>query len=132
MSFGSDMNLQMSKLYFQDPQNCEGVNRIYETKFFNDHAHSVYLRMENEDENFNSISYLSERCQNDSRWLMYLLIGLAVAAILVILFFVIFCCIRIKRRREKPFDIIMPEPRTYRQTQIIMQIENTGLIKTDF
>lgn len=132
MSFGSDINLQMSKLYFRDPQNCEGVNQIYDTKFFNDNAHAIYLRLENEDENFNSISYLSERCRNDSKWFMYLLIAIAVVVFLTIMIPAICCYLRTKKRKEKQLDLVMPEPRTYRQTQIVMQIENTGLIKTDF
>jgi hypothetical protein len=132
MSFGPNVQLQLSKLYVRDPQNCEGVNQIYDTKFFNDNAHAVYLRLENEADNFNSISYLSERCQNNSKWFMYLLIAIAVIVFLAIMVPAICCYLRNKRRKEKQLDIVMPEPRTYRQTQIVMQIENTGLIKTDF
>jgi hypothetical protein len=130
MSFGSSIQLQLSKLYFRDPQNCESVNRIYESKFFNDNAHAIYVRLENEDENFNSISYLSERCRDDSKWFLYLLIAIAVIVFLAILIPAVCCFLRF--RRKKQLDIIMPEPRTYRQTQIVMQIENTGLMKTDF
>lgn len=132
MSFGSDMNLQMSKLYLRDPQNCDGVTHMYDTKFFSDNSHAVFLRLENEDENFNSISYLSERCRNDSKWFMYLLIAIAVVVFCAIMIPAICCYLRTKKRREKQLDLVMPEPRTYRQTQIVMQIENTGLIRTDF
>ena len=132
MSFSPDIHLQLSKLYMRDPQNCDGVNLIYDTKFFNDNAHAIYLRLQNEDENFNSISYLSERCRNDSKWFMYLLIATGVVVFFAIMIPVICCYIRCKKRKEKQIDLVMPEPRTYRQTQIVMQIESTGLIKTDF
>jgi hypothetical protein len=130
MSFGSSIQLQLSKLYFRDPQNCESVNQIYERKFFNDNAHAIYVRLENEDEDFKSISYMNERCKHGIDWFLYLLIATAVIVILVILIPAICCYLRF--RRKKQLDIIMPEPRTYRQTQIVMQIENTGLMKTDF
>lgn len=130
MSFGRSIQLQLSKLYFRDAQNCDSVNRIYESKFFNDNAHAIYVRLEDDDENFNSISYLNERCKDDSKWFLYLLIATAVIVFLVIMIPAIFCYMRY--RRGKQLNLIMPEPRTYRQTQIVMQIENTGLIKTDF
>lgn len=130
MSFNPSIQLQLSKLYFRDPQNCDTVNSINEKKFFSDNAHAIYLRLENEDENFNSISYLNERCRDDSKWFMYLLIAIAVIVFLAILIPAFFCYLRYKRKKH--INLIMPEPRTYRQTQIVMQIENTGLIKTDF
>lgn len=124
--FCPDMKLQVNKFYYLDPQNCRVIEEISQKKFFNENSNSVFMRVE--DENFKSISYLNDRCTTDSNWLWILLIVFCIVVLCSILVFVIFCFIR----RRRTMDIIMPEPRTYRQTQIVMQVETHGLIKTDF
>lgn len=127
VDFCPDMKLQISRLYLRDPRNCEAVGRIYENKFFNDNSNSIFMRIE--EENFESISYLNEvSCRTESRWFWILMIVLALVLLLFISLLVIFCYCR----NRKHLDIIMPEPRTYKQTQIVMQVETHGLMKTDF
>lgn len=128
VSFCPDMKLQLSKFYLNDPRNCEAVGRIYESKFFNDNSNSIFMRIEAKDENFESISYLNDRCRTESNWFLFLMIGLGVLLLLMIVLIAILCYCRNRRK----LDIIMPEPRTYRQTQIVMQVETHGLMKTDF
>lgn len=128
VEFCPEMKLQISKLYLRDARNCEAVNRLYESKFFNDNSNSVFMRTEEKDENFESISFLSDRCRTDTNWFMILLIIVAVIVLLVILIPSICCYLR----RQQKLDIVLPEPRTYRQTQIVMQVETHGLMKTDF
>lgn len=124
--FCPDMKLQLSKLYLRDPRNCESLSRIYESKFFNDNSNSIFMRLE---EDFDTIAYLNDYCRAESHWLLFLMIGLVSLLLLIIISIAIFCYCR---RKNKPFDIVMPEPRTYRQTQIVMQVETCGLMKTDF
>lgn len=127
VDFCPDMKLQISRLYLRDPRNCEAVGRIYENKFFNDNSNSIFMRIE--EENFESISYLNEvSCRTESRWFWILMIVLALVLLLFISLLFIFCYCR----NRKHLDIIMPEPRTYKQTQIVMQVETHGLMKTDF
>lgn len=129
ISFCPDMKLQVNKLYLRDARNCEAVSRIYENKFFNDNSNSIFMRTEEKDNSFETISYLNDRCRNDSNWFLILMILLAVVTLLLILIPAIFCYLRNKRKHN---IMILPEPRTYRQTQIVMQVETHGLIKTDF
>lgn len=129
VGFCPDMKLQLSKLYLRDARNCEAVGRIYENKFFNDNSNSIFMRIEERDEDFESISYLNDRCRSESNWLLILAIIVAVILLVVIVLTAIFCYLRSKK---KHLDIVMPEPRTYRQTQIVMQVETHGLMKTDF
>lgn len=126
VAFCPDMKLQLSKFYLRDPRNCEAVGRIYENKFFNDNSNSIFMRLQ--EENFESISYLNDRCRTESSWFWILMIILALVLLLLISLLAIFCYCR----NRKHLDIIMPEPRTYKQTQIIMQVETHGLMKTDF
>lgn len=124
--FSPDMRVQVNKLYIRDAQSCQSVGRIYDEKFFNDNSNSVFMRIE--DQNFESIAYLNDRCKTESSWFWIIIALVSFVVLLVILVPVIFCYF--KRRRA--LDIVMPEPRTYRQTQIVMQVETHGLIKTDF
>lgn len=127
VAFCHDMKLQINRLYLRDPRNCEAVGRIYESKFFNDNSNSIFMRIE--EENFESISYLNDvQCRAESRWFWILMIILALVLLLLISILAIWCYCR----NRKHLDIIMPEPRTYKQTQIVMQVETHGLMKTDF
>lgn len=128
ISFCPNMKLQVSKLYLRDARTCEAVARIHESKFFNDHSNSIFMRTQEADVEFESISFLSDRCRTDSNWFLILMIIIAVVVLLVILILTLYCYCR----KRKHMDIIMPEPRTYRQTQIVMQVETHGLMKTDF
>lgn len=128
ISFCPDMKLQVSKLYLRDARNCESLGKLYENKFFNDNSNSIFMRIEQNDDDFESISYLNDRCRTDSNWFLILMIIVAVVVFLAILIPALFCYLR----KKKHLDIVMPEPRTYRQTQIVMQIEHVGLMKTDF
>lgn len=128
VAFCPDMKILVNKLYLRDPRSCETVGRFYDKKFFSDNSNTIFMRTEEKDQEFNTISYLNDRCRTDSNWFMIFLIVLAVIVFLSILIPAIFCYLR----RGKKLDIVMPEPRTYRQTQIVMQVETHGLIKTDF
>lgn len=126
--FHPDLKLQMSKFFLRDPRQCDNIGRLYEQKFFNDHSNVIFMRMEEQDPSFESISFLNDRCRSDSNLFWILLIILGVVVLLLFLIPFVFCYLRKKRK----LDIVMPEPRTYRQTQIVMQIETHGLMKTDF
>ena len=127
MDFCPRMKLQVSKFYLRDPRDCHAVNRIHENKFFNDNSNTIFMRIENDD-NFESISFLNDRCREDSNWFLILMIIIGVLVLTLIILIAVFCYLK----NRKKLDIIMPEPRTYRQTQIVMQVETHGLIKTDF
>lgn len=127
VSFCPDMKLQVSKLFLKDVRNCEAVGRMAEGKFFNDHSNSIFLRTEKYYD-FGSIAYLNDECKRTSNWFMILMILIATAVVVFLIVLAIFCYCR----RKNQLDIIMPEPRTYRQTQIVMQVETHGLMKTDF
>lgn len=127
ISFCPDMKVQVSKFYLKDVRNCDSIGRMAQEKFFNDHSNSIFMRTEAYYD-YGSISYLDDNCRRNSNWFMILMILIASAVILFIAIIAIFCYCR----RKRQLDIIMPEPRTYRQTQIVMQIETHGLMKTDF
>lgn len=125
--FSPDLRLEVRNIYIRDPRSCEALSRIYERKFFNENANSIYMRT---DEKFEKLSYLNDHCRLDSNWLWILLISLAVVVVILLILIPVICCYLRNKRKHK--IMILPEPRTYKQTQIVMQVETHGLIKTDF
>lgn len=124
--FCPNMKLQVSKVFIRDHRGCNAVSQFHEQKFFNDNSNTIFMRIEND--KFESISYLNDHCRTETNWFWILMIIIGIIVLVLILMIGIFCYCRNKRK----LDIIMPEPRTYRQTQIVMQVETHGLIKTDF
>jgi len=73
-----------------------------------------------------------EKCTEKS-YLVYGIVGIILlsCALIVIIIGVI---IYFHREKQKIIQArtISPEPRTYRETQIVMQVESHDLLKTDF
>jgi len=125
--FSPDLRLEVRNIYIGDPRSCEVLSGIYDLKFFKENANSVYMRT---DVTFEKLSYLHDHCRLDSNWLWILLISLAVVVVILLILIPVICCYLKNKRQHK--IMILPEPRTYKQTQIVMQVETHGLIKTDF
>lgn len=124
-----NFQLVLGKLYFSTIVNCDQIRKISNLAFFKSHEDFIYLRFS---ENGNYLTYnqmLNIECKHSSNWL-YVAIGVSCLLLLaVIVAGIVFYFVRKKQKNK--LDIIMPEPKTYRETQIILQIENAGLLKTD-
>lgn len=72
---------------------------------------------------------ISEQCQKTS-YTAYIVAGSVLLVLLLLLLLLMGWCVAQRRRRRK-LDVVQPEPRTYKETQIVYQIENAGLLKTD-
>ena len=121
----------MNSLFIVNPKSCDRINELHQKSFYNDHSNAIYVRITEELNEFNSMSHFrNSRCRNVTDWFWILMIILGVVVFLAILVPFLLCIYF--RRQKRRLDVVMPEPRTYRQTQIVMQIENHGLLKTDF
>lgn len=123
--FCPNMKLQVGRFHLRDPRTCEELQAASEKNFFIAHSNSILMRV---NDDFETVSFLVDDCRRESKWLMIVIIALIVLSLLIVVLIFVACYCRRKRK----LDIIMPEPRTYRQTQIVMQVETHGLIKTDF
>lgn len=128
-AFCPNLHLNLQRLYLREPQNCAAVSRMSEKSFFNLNANSILIRSDEANREFETISTQYSRCRSDSTFWWIVLTVTSVIAILIIIIVVL---VIVYCRKQKKLDVIMPEPRTYKQTQIVMQIENCGLLKTDF
>lgn len=59
-----------------------------------------------------------------------LIVGVLVL-IFAILLVAIFYRYMLKHKPTRPIPMVIPDGKTYRETQIMMQIEHTGLLKTN-
>jgi heme/copper-type cytochrome/quinol oxidase subunit 2 len=99
--------------------------------FYSLNANSILIRTDKDMNEFETISYHDNRCKNDSTFWLIIIIVSCVIVILIIIISVL-VIVYYRKSSQKRLEVIMPEPRTYRQTQIIMQVENCNLLKTDF
>ena len=142
LDFNEKFNLNLKQLKYDNEYSCHEVDYSQQPakakqEFFNHFKDSIYFKQNSlsnaTQTNYRVLSKIIEiDCQQKSYWL-YVIIGLICLLILVIIIVVIVCWrIAKKRKAKRKMDIIQPEPRTYKETQIVYQIENAGLLKTDF
>ncbi|XP_064555135.1 uncharacterized protein LOC135440074 [Drosophila montana] len=73
---------------------------------------------------------IGEQCQRRS-YVAYIVAGSVLLVLLLLLLLLLLWWRLAQRRRRRKLDVVQPEPRTYKETQIVYQIENAGLLKTD-
>lgn len=125
VAFCPNMKLQVSRFHLRDPRTCDELHVASEKQFFVQHSNSILMRV---NDNFETVSFLVDDCRKESKLLLVIIVTSIVLLLLIVTLAIVACYCR----RRRKLDIIMPEPRTYRQTQIVMQVETHGLIKTDF
>lgn len=140
LEFKDTFNLNIRHLRYDNEFSCHDVDVKHKppqpkSAFFQQYKDQLYFRLKNNsDKNDNFIvlsQFIANECHESIYWLYILLpsIGLLlsiIAAISAIIWY------KQKRQRQRlKMEIIKPEPRTYKETQIIYQIENAGLLKTD-
>lgn len=127
-------------LRYLHPLTCEDVERLRENDFFRTYKDSILFRMHDkllnddkltEEETFYPLSHIfTEFCISRNLFWYYILIGSSVLLIILLLI-LITLCVWYSRRKAQKMSLIMPDGRTYRETTIVMQIENHNLLKTD-
>ncbi|XP_037930260.1 uncharacterized protein LOC119664995, partial [Teleopsis dalmanni] len=73
---------------------------------------------------------IEKDCQQRS-YLLYKVLGIVGSVLLLLIIAISVWIYFVKKRRRRKLDVVIPEPRTYKETQIVYQIENAGLLKTD-
>lgn len=133
IQFFDRFNLRITELTFIEPQSCESIHNLNEIEFFASHSDQMYFKVIEFDStvSFNSLSHiLNNQCIATS-YVVWIIVGVSCISILILVLLIILICHCCKRRKARQMNIVMPEGKTYRETEIIMQIENHGLLKTD-
>jgi hypothetical protein len=131
LQLSSDFDVKIVDLKITEYMLCYQVTDITNPALL-ENSNSIFLRVKDAPMSGDYIdlaSILSGIC-NDESYIFYIIVAAIVLLIILLLAIIgigIFCYCRKKRKLQ----IIQPEAKTYRETQIIMQIENHGLLKTD-
>lgn len=134
--FNDRFNVRITNLHFPSLISCIEVNELRDTEFLTHNADSIFVRIgdlsSTDEKQYHTFNHaLNNKCADES-YLNYIVIGMSTITGILLIIVLIAAYICIKRRNEKRrLDIVLPEPKTYRETQIVMQIENAGLLKTD-
>lgn len=137
VEFAPRFKIHISKLNFIEPITCYTVDSLKSSEFFQAHGDSIYFQLSDvsdniDNEKYNSFSALSQQICLLKSYLLYIILGvLTLFLILVALLTLVIVLYIRKRRAAQLLRVVHPEGRTYRETQIVMQIENAGLLKTD-
>ncbi|XP_017015119.2 uncharacterized protein [Drosophila takahashii] len=73
---------------------------------------------------------ITDQCRERS-YMAYIISGSVLLGLLLLLLILLLWWRVVQKRRRRKLDVVQPEPRTYKETQIVYQIENAGLLKTD-
>lgn len=134
--FSPAFRMRISRINFINPISCAGAEVLSHSEFIMENGDSLFFKVDDpkltEDPNqYHTFSHIFSHLCIKASYLLYIIIGVVVLIIIAIIIAVIVTVIVLKRRRARQLNVVMPEGKTYRETQIIMQIENAGLLKTD-
>lgn len=124
--------VQVTHLVLWSPVTCDQITAATESEFYRTHGDVIYLRQCEQCDELQSYTYSREnRCRADLT-LAYALGGVGVMLVLLVLTgLMVWWMHRRRQAALQRMTVVQPEPRTYRETQIVIQIENAGLLKTD-
>lgn len=123
-----DIHLRIFDLRIKKMIDCDEFRSIDSNNFFHQHINSIYFRYKND---YSSIGQLSNECAIDTSTIIAYTLFATPLLLMIIVGGVLLLRYIDQRREARRLEIVMPEGKTYRETQIVMQIENAGLLKTD-
>lgn len=139
--FSDDFRLALSDLNYMTRMTCDDANAIRYNYFLITHSNAVHFEFltggthpDTYEENHQPVSFaeiIRERCVPKSTIYVSLVAVFITLTILVLTCgFVAYKYVR-ARRKLNELDIVAPDGKTYRETQIVFQVQNVGLLKTD-
>ncbi|EAT44595.1 AAEL004070-PA [Aedes aegypti] len=131
--FSDDFDVNFRAIYVEQSIDCSQMITLKESSILANHPDEIYFGSSHDGNDFKSFQDIKRfRCAEDRFWFFLIIGAVAGSIVLVIIALLVsWYCVAQKRKKQRKLQVVMPEPRTYRETQIVMQIENHGLLKTD-
>lgn len=130
-----DFNLRILDLKFSQPFHCDKSNELKHNAFLQKYSETVYFRIgkaTDPDGGYSSLStILSNKCTIRTYLIALIWAGIGLIVILSIIATAVFYRFWMKRQPNRQISMVIPDGKTYRETQIMIQIENAGLLKTN-
>lgn len=127
----SNMYLRILDLKFSHIITCEEAEKLKQNGFLPAYAELIYFRLGSDSDHSSLSSIWSTKCTSTSYIAVSIIVAAILVLILVILLVALFYRFLIKRQPTRPIPMVIPDGKTYRETQIMMQIEHAGLLKTN-
>lgn len=143
--FDERFALSIRQLHYANVWDCEQLDMnqqppLPRVEFFRLHADQLFFSRSIVDHHSDAVAappqylplrqLITEQCQRTS-YVAFIVVGSILLLLLLLLVLLLLWCRLVQRRRRRKLDVVQPEPRTYKETQIVYQIENAGLLKTD-
>ncbi|XP_039498590.1 uncharacterized protein LOC120456067 [Drosophila santomea] len=141
LRFDNSFALNVRDLRYDNAWSCEQLDRNVEpplprAEFFRLHSdqlmfHPPDMVGQSQIQPYAPLrSLISDECREHS-YMAYIISGSVLLGLLMLLLILLLWWRVVQKRRRRKLDVVQPEPRTYKETQIVYQIENAGLLKTD-
>lgn len=131
----SSFNLRLFDLKFLMPIDCSYMTQLEHNSFLQTYGDTIYFPFgsqagaETEFQSFSSI--LNNLCVLSPATIAIIATSAVLVLILIIAVTAVFYRYLMKRQSNRPVNMVIPDGKTYRETQIVFQIENAGLLKTN-
>ncbi|XP_002133733.2 uncharacterized protein [Drosophila pseudoobscura] len=146
LRFDERFALSLREVRYENAWSCDQLDTSVEpplprSDFFRLHSEQLLFprntpnggqqRQQQQQQQFVALRQLiPEQCQATS-YVAYIVTGSVLLGLLLLILLLLVWWRLAQRRKRRKLDVVQPEPRTYKETQIVYQIENAGLLKTD-
>lgn len=131
VSPGFDLHIQ--NLKFSKAIGCDKMDEFQHNGFLQQHADTVFFNTgKSPNIEYNSLSnIMSNKCAETTYLIAIISVAVFVVLILIIVAVAFFYRYWMKHQPKREMNMVIPDGKTYRETQIMIQIENAGLLKTN-
>lgn len=131
ISFNTKFLTSIQNLQYENTFPCGYVeNRQPKDAFFKNNDNTIFFRTVNTNQSMSVAKIIDYDCP-EMTYTAVIVVSVLVGLVILAAIIGFLACFIAKRQRKRKLDIILPEPRTYKETQIVYKIENAGLLKTD-
>lgn len=115
---------------------CSQARQLESNSFLKQFSDTAYFKIGSEtgdtELQYRSLrDILTKECVLTTTVIAGIIAGIALLLLVIIVIGIFAYRYIAERKKAVELDIVKPEGKTYRETQIVMQIENAGLLKTD-
>ncbi|KAL5276827.1 hypothetical protein ACFFRR_002193 [Megaselia abdita] len=131
IGFNAKFLTSIQNLQYENAFPCGIVeNRQPKDAFFKNNENTIYFRTVNTNQSMSVAKIIDNDCP-EMTYTAVIVVGVLVGLVILGAIVGFLACFIAKRQRKRKLDIILPDPRTYKETQIVYKIEHAGLLKTD-
>lgn len=131
ISFNPKLLTSIQNLQYENAFPCGLLeNRQPKDAFFKNNDNTIFFRTVSTNQSMSVARIIDIDCP-ERIYTAVIAVGVLVGLFILVVILGFLACFIAKKKRKQKLDIVLPEPRTYKETQIVYKIENAGLLKTD-